>query len=314
MKLDYWRVPELRAALVDGVAVAMGPRLLAAVALGGAALFALISWPVWFLGRCVFVDSYPVTSCVPYPSYGVTEWSLYVLGRIAMSSLYAALHWGTLRLGLTLRSSWGTLYATTPFGLICGWLLGRSWALAFTDSGYLSAFGELAWGFTVPATLWLLGLHFRWWATAKARYYTEGDERIEHIVRMLVCRYLHIAMPTAVRVRCDNRQLTIVAPVDAVDARRIEDIVLTRFPDRFSVAVQSTLSDDQYWAIYRSQLGPSGYTSPALRPPRGVPMPYVAGILIVGLVLIVLAFWQGPGLAPGIRPEDIQAFFGVAAP
>lgn len=315
MKLDYWRVTELRSALIDGAAVAMRPGLLAGVALGGTALFLLISLPVWFVGRCVFVDEwYPIPACDPFPGYGPGGWALYVAGLFLMSVLYAGLHWATLRYELTLRGGWLKLHATAPFALVCGWGLGRTWASSFTAGSGLSAFGELLWGLTVPATLWLLGVHFRWWAMAKARYWTSPAERVQHIVRMLVCRYLRMPSPNAVRVVCEDERISITAPVDAVDARRIEDIVMTRFPDCFLVAIHSTLPDDRYWAVYRSQLGPSGYVSPALKPPRPVPVPFVAGLVIVGFVLVVLAFRYGPGLGPGIDPDDIGRFFGVPSP
>ena len=186
-----------------------------------------------------------------------------------MSAGYAALHWATLNYGLSLRRPWLSVHATTPFGLVSGFLLGRTWTLSFTETGRLTGFGELVWVFTVPATLWLLGVHFRWWARAKARYWSDGDERIEHIVRMLVCWYVGIAAAVKVRVRCREGHIAVTAPVDAVDARRIEDIVMTRFPSRFTVGVQTTLPADVYWAVYRSELRPFGIRLAAHTPARG---------------------------------------------
>lgn len=314
MKFNYWRVPELREALIEGAAVAMRPALLAGVAVSGVVLFLAVSGLVWFFGRCVFVDVYPAPACRLLPSYDVGGWAAYLTGLAVMSVGYAALHWATLNYGLSLRRPWLSVHATTPFGLVSGFLLGRTWTLSFTETGRLTGFGELVWVFTVPATLWLLGVHFRWWARAKARYWSDGDERIEHIVRMLVCWYVGIAAAVKVRVRCREGHIAVTAPVDAVDARRIEDIVMTRFPSRFTVGVQTTLPADVYWAVYRSELGPSGYVSPPIRPPVAVPVPFVAGLVILGVVIIVFAFWHGPGLAPGIGPEDLRAFFGVTAP
>ena len=299
-KFNYWRAPSFEA-LIEGAAVVMRPR---SWAWRSAASSCFLRCQV-SSGSSAVASSWtcPAPACRLLPSY---DGAAYLTGLAVMSAGYAALHWATLNYGLSLRRPWLSVHATTPFGLVSGFLLGRTWTLSFTETGRLTGFGELVWVFTVPATLWLLGVHFRWWARAKARYWSDGDERIEHIVRMLVCWYVGIAAAVKVRVRCREGHIAVTAPVDAVDARRIEDIVMTRFPSRFTVGVQTTLPADVYWAVYRSELGPSGYVSPPIRPPW----------------LCRCPLWQArhsrrrdhrirllarSGLAPGIGPEDLGA-------
>lgn len=315
MRPNYWRVWELRRALVDGTAAFMGAGQLVTVALAGTALLFALSFPVWFMGRCVFVEVwYPGLVCDPYPAFDPTGWGRYVLGLLVVSAAYAVLYWATLRYGLVLRRGPVTLHATTLFALAAGWVLGRRWSMDISGPDGLSSFATLLWACAIPFTVWLLRVHFVIWATVSARYWTNKENRVEHIVRMLIYRTLHFLAPNKVHVRCHQGRLHIKAPIDAIDVRRVEDLVATRFPQAFEVEIETTLDEAAYWAIYRSELGPSGYVSPALRPPRPVPTMVVAGLVICGVILISLAFRFGPGLGPGITAADLAGFFGVPAP
>lgn len=315
MKPDYWRFWELRTSLLDGVAAYMEHRLIIWLAITQAIVLIPISFGVWFLGRCVFLDTWQSNlTCDPYPALGISGWSVYLVSLLALSLLFAWVHRATLRKGWRLYLGSASIRASTLLALVMGWHLGRYWSGFMPGIEGVSSFGGLVQVLTPPILVWLFNTHFHLWTQVLSRRHISRELGITHVIRMLIYRYLQLRSPEVVEVTYDGREVVVQGPVDAIDARRIEDIVWTRLPERLALTIRTTLSDEAYWAAYRNELQWTGYATRPIRPPRAIPTGLVVGLVIIGVGVVIVAFRFGPGLSPGISASDLAGFFGVPVP
>lgn len=243
----------------------------------------------------------------------------------------AAIEWGDWALLAAALGAAGVLY-----GWLHRWSLRRrlEWKLgdvrytpADAAAGLLSPVLALLWANYVPdgsaAASWAdLVILFSpvafatWWRIAVfsgiylATYLLSADLCEAAMVHIFLVRHFRLARLEDTDVRCDGAAFYVKGPFDAVDVRRIGDLVARRYGLAYPVTVETTLSEEAYWRPYREELQPAGYVSPPMRPLEIGLIPVVA-VVAGAAALIAIAWVNNPGI--GLSSEDLRFFMKSTA-
>lgn len=308
------RRPEIRKAFYDGLVAFVSPGWLLIPALAQAAIMLALSFPIWFLGRCVLLDGWQGpdgVACEAFPALPSSTWTAYIASLLAASLIYVLLARLTLRRGLFVRFRPRNVSFASAFAVFAGLVIGRWLGSGMSVAGGLSSFGSLVAILLGPACIWLWRTNLYLWLRVLARRILSDDQQLAVTVNILLQRYLRMRSPLEIQVAANKGHLTVTGPLDAIDDRRVHDIMATRFQAPLQVQVETTLDDAAYWKSYRDPLRPSGYKSAPIPEPMDIPLGVTRSLVAVFMVLVFLALRFGPGLGPGISPDQIGAFYGA---
>lgn len=304
----------MRIIVRDGM-MADGPiGLVLLIGAAGGALLILPARAAWFIGRCVlreitaarFVDpNFLHVECVPVPVMD----SLELLGMLGVLGAIGLLYALCLRLSIRYRwerAALGTWYNGADLLIAgVGLLLARQWAQHVPDvCGVTSPWVRLV----IPSSPIFCVVWFRLFAelaTSALSYYLHPDVRIALMVRVFLSRHFKLQTLHEVSAHCEATNLAVKGPFDAVDARRIEDLIAVYFSQPFVVTVDTTLAPEVYWRPYREDLKPSGYVSSPMRQAQ-IPNVLIYSVLGVGGMLMIMALMAGPSM--GISGQKIGVF------
>lgn len=312
---------ESRGDTLDGV-LALGP--MASVMLIGAAAGAsmLMLWyALWFFGSCVFVD---------HPVIILPDDRLSGVPAVPQCQAIPSLAWTDILLILAALAGAGLVYAVVyRYSVRHRYerrILGVRYNAADLVCILLSPLLAWVWGWFLPnaaeATGWIRlvvitspGFFFTWirlfvmLGVALLTRRLDPDLCDAAMVHTFLARQFAMERLDTLSVRCDGTSLTIKGPFDAVDVRRIEDLVANRYHMRYTVTVESTLPPEAYWRPYNEDLAPSGYVSPPLRA-TSIPVLLIYGFVGVSLAILFAVWIRSPGV--GFSSNELRYFFATA--
>ena len=301
----------LRGLLCEGAVAFLPLPWLLLPAISQAALSFLVAAPVWFLGRCVFVDDFTAAggACTWVPDLAGGQWL--VLARILLlrGLLYVFLARLSVRRNITVPLYGRRFRLHRVYSVYGGLDLGLRIVLFMKPLALFSSFGRLI---TLPLGLLYILLwrvHLDLWAEGLGRRAFSPRQQIAVTARMMLYRQLRLRSPLEIEVEPDAEGLTVRGPLDAVDEERARDLIATGFTTPLRVRTETTLPEDLYWKSYREPLQRSGYESPPIPEPLTIPRAVPVSLGTVVLVLLWLALRLGPGLGIGITPEQIASFY-----
>lgn len=255
-----------------------------------------LGFPVWFAVNCLFTDHilWPVdlSACRPLPDFPPTGWALAGAWFAGIGVGYVLLYRVSIRKGWIIRFGSAGIHPGHLFATAAAVTTGRMIATALTDPA-VSLSESLV--IIVSGPMWL-----RIWWSLRVRAYAFAAARRPAPVcvwtaKVFLARQFLLSKPDIVAVGASPHQrgephalpvsLSVKGPFDAVDARRIADLVSTRMHHMVTnVETETTLPEAEYRRPYEEELGPSGYQSPPIPPPLTIPTPLIwcAGALVIG--------------------------------
>jgi|GEM_PF-2176169 len=304
------RLP-LRPHYMEG-ATAYAPLFVVALAgIASGLVLAPLGLAVWFGTNCLFTDRlnwpFDFEACEPLPPLGAAGWAL-ALGWLAIAGLgYVLLFRTCLRRGWVASAGSARLHPGHLFALAAAALTGIMLA-ALSDAPHITGSERLV--TIVSGPVWLR----LWWSVRRRAYARLADRAPARAcawtLRILLARQFSVP---ARDVQVDalagtgrpslRAALVVTGPFDAVDARRIADLVDTRLYELAAkIETRTTLPDDEYWRPIVEELGPSGYESPPIPEPASIPAPLLWGLLGAALLTCGFLFRSGDPFSAGDEP------------
>lgn len=313
MLLPSIKSRRLRVLLRDGV-MALAPVKIVLLfgAIGGALLLVPV-FPMWFLGRCVFVNHYRnfegmEAACSPFPEMSVDQWLALVVGLVAIGLVHSLVHRYAVRDRWERRVSNTVIHAADLYALLMGLLLAIGWSRHVPLSTGVSFAGIVI--MTAPVVGVLV---WRGFTAACAHFYARmapSDTTIAATVHILLMRHFALTSITDLQVRCAGTTVHVTGPFDAVDAKRIDDLLAREYPMQLTVSLESTLSEDAYWRAYREDLTRNNHTPTPLKV-YSIPSVLVYGVAALGIAVVAMAILQGAGTFLGA--SEFRQFLGMQA-
>jgi len=257
-------------------------------------------------------DTSPDTPiCIGPPNVTGPEIGVLLVVSPLIGLAYAYLYRIVVRKGWYMFRAGSTVHTASAYAMCCGVLVGGI-SLLRSGTPLINAGWPLLFLFGLLVTwLWQRNIRF----TARWLFFWNEDVAIAKAIHMMVARTLASLSPTEVSVHVQDGTLHVSGPFDAIDERRIFDLLSRWFDDNTTdLTIATTLSTEAYWRHHTSDLAPSRYGSDlnSLPPRRGLPrfVGYLSlgMVTLVSVVLVVAEPWNlnvGSSPTPRVRLYEL---------
>ncbi len=252
----------------------------------------LLGSPIWFASYCLFSNRRHWSQseiCSVFPPLGFAGWAFVCLAAVALGLSYVFLYRRAIKSGWYISLSVFRINAANLYAIVLGHILGLATAIGFGDPkivGFewvvIAVSGPL-----LARALWGASMRWMLWMA----------QRVPRAASLAAIQYLLYQTFTLRRsekldVSIADNCVKVIGPVDAVDEKRIRDIVLRYAEDRrLNVKVETTLTEDEYWLPYIEELGPSGRASGPIPRTDLIDNKWVVVAIAIPLLIWLAVFW-----------------------